>query len=130
VNGISGGLQRIMSGSVTLNGQLVISTSQFNQSVDVTTTPVQLLSQNTLQINTTGLVGSTAIVLVQGQPSSDVNGDGVVNCADIAIVKRAFGKTQGQAGFDPRADVNADSVINIKDLAIVSAQLPKGTTCP
>ena len=59
----------------------------------------------------------------------DVNGDGVVNCADLAIVKAAFGKKTGQAGFDPRADVNGDGIVNILDLSTVARQLPVGTTC-
>jgi hypothetical protein len=60
----------------------------------------------------------------------DVNGDGVVNCLDLAIVKASFGKKTGQPGFDPRADVNKDGIVNILDLSIVARQLPAGTTCP
>src|SRR5262249_8136709 len=41
----------------------------------------------------------------------DRNGDGVVNCADLAIVKASFGKKSGQVGFDPRADANGDGVV-------------------
>src|ERR1700728_1219152 len=59
----------------------------------------------------------------------DVNGDGVVNCADLAIVKGSFGLKTGQPGFDPRADVNHDGVVNILDLSIVAKQLPPGTVC-
>src|ERR1700728_4401255 len=59
----------------------------------------------------------------------DVNGDGVVNCADLAIVKGSFGLKTGQPGFDPRADVNHDGVVNILDLSIVAKQLPAGTVC-
>ena len=62
--------------------------------------------------------------------TGDVNGDGVVNCADLAIIKAAFGTKTGQAGFDPRADVNGDGVINVLDLATVARQIPAGTTCP
>jgi dockerin type I repeat protein len=60
----------------------------------------------------------------------DANGDGVVNCLDIAIVKASFGKRVGQAGFDPRADVNGDGVVNVLDLAIVARNIPAGTKCP
>jgi len=59
-----------------------------------------------------------------------LNGDGVVNCADMAIVKNSFGKKTGQLGFDPRADVNHDGVVNILDLSTVSRLLPAGTVCP
>lgn len=59
----------------------------------------------------------------------DVNSDGAVNCADLAIVKAAFGKRTGQPGFDARADVNGDGVVDIRDLSFVSQKLPAGTSC-
>jgi hypothetical protein len=60
----------------------------------------------------------------------DVNGDLKVDCSDLALIKAAFGKTSGQAGFDARADVNFDGVVNVKDLAFVAQHLPAGTHCP
>jgi hypothetical protein len=60
----------------------------------------------------------------------DVNGDGVVNCLDLALVKASFGKKTGQPGFNANADVNHDGVVNILDLAFVAKQVPPGTTCP
>jgi hypothetical protein len=59
----------------------------------------------------------------------DLNGDGVINCADLAIIKASFGRKTGQPGFDPRADVNGDGVVNVLDLSAVARQLPVGTTC-
>jgi hypothetical protein len=59
----------------------------------------------------------------------DRNGDGVVNCVDLDIVKASFGKKIGQTGFDPRADVNGDGVVNVIDLSMVAKQLPAGTVC-
>jgi hypothetical protein len=59
----------------------------------------------------------------------DVNGDGVVNCLDVAEVNAAFGLYQGQTGYDPLADVNHDGVVNILDLTAVSYYLPAGTRC-
>ena len=55
--------------------------------------------------------------------------DGVVTCADAAIVKAAFGKRLGQPGFDARADLNGDRAITIVDLSTVTRALPAGTTC-
>jgi hypothetical protein len=79
--------------------------------------------------NTAGSATSTAAKLTVTMIAVDVNGDGVVNCADVAIVKASFGKKTGQPAFDPRADVNKDGVVNVLDLAMVSKQLPQGTTC-
>jgi hypothetical protein len=75
---------------------------------------------------------STAVAYLPlpGTVLGDVNEDGKVNCADIAIVKADFGKKVGQTGYNSRADVNQDGVINILDLAIVARQLPPGMTCP
>jgi len=60
----------------------------------------------------------------------DLNGDGVVNCADLAMLRASFGLKVGQSGFDPRADVNGDGIIDVRDLAFVSQKLPAGTKCP
>jgi len=59
----------------------------------------------------------------------DLNEDGKVDCADIAIVKASFGKKPGKPGFDPRADVNGDGVVDIRDLAFVAQHLSPGTIC-
>jgi uncharacterized repeat protein (TIGR01451 family) len=59
----------------------------------------------------------------------DVNGDGVVNCADVDLVKAAFGKKVGQPGYNRAADENNDGVVNIIDLAYVTQHLPAGTVC-
>ena len=57
--------------------------------------------------------------LLEMPPSTpgDLNGDGVVNCADLAIIKAALGTKVGDSGFDIRADVNGDGVVNAKDVA-------------
>jgi hypothetical protein len=61
--------------------------------------------------------------------AADRNNDQKVDCLDIAIIRSAFGKREGQAGFDARADVNMDGLIDVRDLAFVSQQLPAGTQC-
>jgi Dockerin type I domain len=74
--------------------------------------------------------GSALQFSLAARSTADVNGDGVVNCADLAIVNASFGKRSGQAGFDARADVNGDRIVNLVDLATVSRALPAGTKCP
>ncbi len=59
----------------------------------------------------------------------DLNSDGKVDCADLAIVKASMGKLAGQPGFDPRADLNGDGVVNIRDLSAVSQAVAKTTSC-
>jgi hypothetical protein len=74
---------------------------------------------------------STVVGLISdGTIPGDLNGDGTVNCIDVAIVKASFGKRRGETGFDARADENRDGVVDINDLAFVTRQLPAGTKCP
>ena len=75
--------------------------------------------------NATALEFSTTVAKVAG----DVDGDGVANCTDVAIVKAAFGKRLGQAGYDARADVNGDRTVTVLDLATVTRAVTAGTTC-
>ena len=49
----------------------------------------------------------------------DVNGDGVVDVADLVIVATAYG-TRVPAGTDLPADVNSDGVVNLLDLTLVA----------
>ena len=73
---------------------------------------------------------STVVAYIStGSLLGDVNGDGKVNCADVSIVKSAFGKRTGQAGYNVAADLNNDGTVNILDLFIVSRQLAAGTVC-
>ncbi|MFN7939058.1 MAG: dockerin type I domain-containing protein [Bryobacteraceae bacterium] len=68
---------------------------------------------------------SFPVVVVAG----DANRDGLVNCSDVALVRGAFGKQAGMAGFLVGADINADGIVDIRDLAFVSQRLTGGTQC-
>ena len=88
-------------------------------------------------VNADGLSASFAGVahlstLVGFFPSGvlgDVDGDGGVDCSDLAIVKASFGKRLNQVGFDARADLNRNGIVDINDLTLVSRQLPAGSVC-
>ena len=77
------------------------------------------------------LARGSAVSLVEssGPLAGDLNGDNLVNCADLALIKASFGKHAGDVGFDPRADTNHDGVIDIRDLAAEARLMPAGTTC-
>jgi hypothetical protein len=53
---------------------------------------------------------------------ADVNGDGVVNILDIALVAHAWSSTPGSPRWDPRCDLDGSGVINIIDITIVARQ--------
>ncbi|MBV9033925.1 MAG: hypothetical protein JO182_05475 [Acidobacteriaceae bacterium] len=117
------------SAAITLNGQVLLPPSAVNQSTEFVKVAAQLQDQNTVHVDLTGPQGSTLLLEIEGQPSGDVNSDGVVNCLDLQIVKNSLGKRQGQTGFDARADVNQDGIVDVRDLSIVASQLPAGTHC-
>jgi hypothetical protein len=71
---------------------------------------------------------TTVPLVITGTPG-DVTGDGTVDCDDLAAVRAAFGKSVGQAGYDPRTDFNGDGFVNIQDLQFLVQHLPAGTTC-
>ena len=56
---------------------------------------------------------------------SDVNGDGTVNIADLALVAGALGTTGQNA-----ADVNGDGTVDIADLVLVAGALGTSTAAP
>jgi hypothetical protein len=60
---------------------------------------------------------------------SDINLDGVINCADWNIVRGALGTSVGQPGFVPRADVNNSGTIDDRDVSYVASRLPT-RSCP
>ena len=71
---------------------------------------------------------ATVPLVVTGTPG-DVNGDGSAGCDDVAAVRASFGKSAGQAGYNPSADFNGDGFVNILDLQFVVHQLAAGTSC-
>ncbi len=121
--------------SAALTLQSMLSTSNFGKVND----PVSLskiraglkIAINSFQGSSSWL-RATYVPTVNSFPAlpvGDLNGDGVVNCADLAIIIASFGKSVGQAGFDIRADVNGDGVVNILDLSAEAKLLPAGTIC-
>ncbi len=60
---------------------------------------------------------------------ADLNGDGLVDCADIAIVRASLGKRVGDPGFDPRADVDGNGVVDVRDLSFVTRRVTTGSRC-
>jgi len=78
-----------------------------------------------------GIASFSTVVglLPSSEMPGDVNGDKVVNCADLSIVRAAFGKRTGQPNFDPRADTKRDGVVDISDLSYVLQQMPAGSSC-
>ena len=59
-------------------------------------------------------------VRLMALPCGDVNGDGMINSADLAVLWRSdnFNKSAAQAA-EPLCDLDGDGMINSADLAIL-----------
>ena len=75
------------------------------------------------------IADNTALLFSKAKLVGDVNGDGVVTCADVALVRAAFGSRRGQPNYNAAADQNNDGLISVIDLATVTQRLPAGTKC-
>jgi uncharacterized protein (DUF362 family) len=58
----------------------------------------------------------------QVQHFADLNGDGVINIADMSIVATAFRSSRGDANWNDEADLDQNGVINIVDIAMVAKE--------
>ncbi len=59
--------------------------------------------------------------------NGDVNGDGVINEADMDAVTAAFGLSQGDPGFNAAADLNGDGTVGLADLQLMGQILDEQT---
>lgn len=72
---------------------------------------------------------ATLPLVVQGTPG-DVNGDGVVDCGDLALARLAVGSKVGDPRYNSRADFNGDGFVDVQDLAFIGRAVGSGTVCP
>jgi len=67
----------------------------------------------------------TTFEVTRAQLSTDINGDGVVNILDIAIVAKAYGSYPGHPRWNPAADLDGSGIVNILDVARVAKDYGK-----
>jgi len=61
--------------------------------------------------------------------STDLNGDGVVDMRDIAIIAKAYDSYLGGANWNREADLNNDGVINILDFVLIAKDFGMKMSC-
>jgi len=69
--------------------------------------------------NVTLNAGNNAVnfgTLVEG----DANNDNIVDLLDAVAVQAAYGKSEGESGFDPNCDFDENGVVNIGDVSILN----------
>ena len=50
----------------------------------------------------------------------DLNGDGIVNLLDVAVLARAFHSYPGHPNWNPIADINGDEIVNVIDVVTLA----------
>ncbi len=71
--------------------------------------------------NTTNHAGdATRPVSLTVKMVGDINGDGHVNAADLALVAASWGRKTGDADFDPACDLNGDGRVSVADLNLMA----------
>ncbi|MEM2779874.1 MAG: PKD domain-containing protein [Candidatus Bathyarchaeia archaeon] len=90
-----------------------------NYTVTLTVTDSRGLTDNMSQI-----------IRVKTRPLliGDLNGDGIVDYADISIVCRAYGSYPGHPRWDERADINGDEFVDYADIGICARNYGKSGT--
>jgi hypothetical protein len=82
--------------------------------------PQTLANAGTLSALERWKAGTTPVemgTLLEG----DASNDNCVNVIDFTLAKNAFGKSEGDPGYDPRADFNGDSTINVTDFNLLKS---------
>jgi hypothetical protein len=87
-------------------------------------TNVQRITVTLFNVNDGTHMGNVPVSM--GVLVGDVNGNGLVNAADVSLTKSQVGQTVSGSNF--REDVNADGAINSTDVALVRSEV--GTALP
>lgn len=142
------------NGTECATGTVVMSANKSCTATFAALVTVPHVVGDTQAASTSAITGAGLLVGTVSQQSSMTVGPGVVvgqtpsggasvttgsavnliastgsTCADLALVKAAFGSKLGQPAYNPIADVNNDGVVNIIDLSTVARALPADTTC-
>ena len=76
----------------------------------------------TVRASIGAIMGTAAVTIAApGTGPGDLNGNGVVDAADLTLVTANFGKRSTDAGFVAAADANGDGLVNLTDMGIVTA---------
>ncbi len=111
------------------NGSGLLATITFNATSGVTYPNMVGCALDLYDVKLADPEGNyiTPIGMVDGQYTftplrGDLNGDGMVDIFDIAIIAAAFGAIPTDPNWDARADVNQDLLVDIADAVIVAVQ--------
>ncbi|MFD0616116.1 endonuclease/exonuclease/phosphatase family protein [Paenibacillus sp. GCM10027629] len=97
------------------------SKAQLQSAIDAAKATANDSNVTQQQVDTAKSLLEAAIQVFESKKiSADVNGKDGITVGDLAIVAAAYGKQEGQPGWNAKADVNHDGKVDIEDLAIVA----------
>jgi len=65
------------------------------------------------------------VIITPLRRSTDINGDGLIDILDVAIVAKAYGSKPGDPKWYEKADLDTNGIINILDICIVAHDFGK-----
>ncbi len=68
-----------------------------------------------------GITIQEPTVKISSSLLGDINGDGIVDYRDLAILGSSYGRSRGEPGYKDGADLNNDGIVDYRDLAILGA---------
>ena len=116
---INGELTRVIDNSISLGGKVI-------SSLDMTRTAV---AGNKIVFEadfTDGTSGIFSAAMIPTRLPGDINNDGKVNGADLAILQRNL----GHAGNRAMGDLNGDGVVDFKDFQTIERNFGRGGPAP
>lgn len=88
---------------------------------------VTIVSEHTLtNVRRDVIISSSSTSIDMGTLiEADANNDGIINISDFGILAVAFGKVEGESGYDYRADFDRSGIINISDFGLLAVNYAK-----
>ncbi|NOU74679.1 hypothetical protein GC098_25370, partial [Paenibacillus sp. LMG 31458] len=97
------------------------SKAQLQSAIDAAKSAANNSNATQLQVDSAKVALEAAVQVFETKRiTANVNGQGGITIGDLASVAVAYGKQQGQTGWNEKADVNHDGKVDIVDLAIVA----------
>ena len=122
MNSVTVGGAAVTSGTGSMSG---FSVSGSQVTVNLTgVTNVQIITVTVFNVNDGTHMGNVPVSM--GVLIGDVNGNAIVNAADVALTKSQVGHPVSSSNF--REDVNANGTISATDVALVKSEV--GTALP
>jgi hypothetical protein len=100
------------TGNITVTTPIIEHTFLLPENYTVTLTITDDVGRLDVELHVINVQNVTLI--------TDINGDGVVDITDVAMVAYAYGSTPGDPRWDARCDLNNDLVVDITDVAMVA----------